>query len=406
VSYDLLVATPKRPKPDVLGAFVDARGLAASPRDGSRAGSNSLLVVPGRPGQAIDVDGPARVELDDLPDDLAGVVPKAGWLVEIHVPAGSSDGLGAMALDLAIHLARAGDGAVFDPQEDRVAWPAGVTPRPRGAHEDRIRVVQLDWFVPASSTPPDAARRWLHLARGLLPGALPVRFGGYEPFQGRLERDGDAAFEAAWAEEAAKDFGGMLFWSATSGGYGGSAFFADRTVDRRPARLGRVHHLSAEVDARPLHRDPERCEALVAFFAETAATLGAAFAAGTVMRDAILARGRLSYDVRSEAAPLPRASWWVGLPALQTWLAWYGPVYRDLVQGSLGDAHVRSRPEGLLVRHGAEPMDVDEVRGVAAPLPSELLTRRRDGRPVDPTIRITLTSGPPSEAADSIPFID
>jgi hypothetical protein len=362
--------------------------------------------VPGRPGQAIDVDGPARVELDDLPDDLAGVVPKGRWLVEIHVPAGSADQLGATALDLAIHLARAGDGGVYDPQDDRVAWPAGVTPRPRGTREDRIRVVQLDWFVPASSAPTDAARRWLDLARGLLPGALPVRFGGYEPFQGRLERDGDAAFEAAWAEATARDFGRMLFWSASSGGFGGSAFFADRRVDRRPARLGRVHRLSAEVDARPLHRDPARCDALVGFFAETAATMGAAFAAGTVVRDAILARGRLSYDVRSEAAPLPRASWWIGLPALPSWLAWYGPAYRDLVRQSLGDAHVQRRPEGLLVRHGPEPMDLDEVLGAAAPLPSELLARRRDRRPVDPTTRITMTSGPPSEAADHIPFID
>lgn len=86
-------------------------------------------------------------------------------------------------------------------------------------------------------------------------------------------------------------------------------------------------------------------------------------------------------------------------------------VHASLTSGEkirfrFNNAQVRRRPEGLLVRHGPEPMDLDEVLGAAAPLPSELLARRRDRRPVDPTTRITMTSGPPSEAADHIPFID
>jgi hypothetical protein len=39
-----------------------------------------------------------------------------------------------------------------------------------------------------------------------MPEAVPVRFGEYEPMQGRLERDGDDAFAALW------DGDDMPFW--------------------------------------------------------------------------------------------------------------------------------------------------------------------------------------------------
>jgi hypothetical protein len=406
VSHDLLVATRTRPKRELLAAF--AAGHAAEPTtaDGFRSGSNTLLTLPGGEGRTIDVDGPNRVELDDLPDDLAGVVPRANWLVEIHVPAASQPDILGTALDLAIHLARSTDGAVFDPQEDRIVWPSGVTPMPRGSSEMRIRVVELDWFVPASVVPPDAALQWLALAERMARAALPVRFGGYEPFQGRIDRDGAEAFVRAWRDEAAVPVGGTLHWTASEGGLGGSVRFPDTRRELRPARLGRVMRLSADFDARPLHRDPAQCEVLVEFFAAVAEAFGAAFAAGSVTRDTIMRRGRTFADQRTEVPPMPRASWWVGLPALPSWLTWYGPAYRDLVAVAL-PATLTSAPDGgLLVRHGAEPMDMDELQRVASPLPAELMTRRRDGTPVDPTVRIGLSSGPPSEPAAVIPWID
>jgi hypothetical protein len=406
VSYDLLVATRTRPKPALLASFAAANRAEPTAADGFRPGSNTLLTLPGDGGRTIDVDGPNRVEPDDLPDDLAGAVARLSWLVEIHVPAGSEPDLPGIALDLAIHIARATDGAVFDPQRDRIAWPSGLTPRTRGSSEERIRVVDLDWFIPASTIPPDGATRWLALAEGILPAAMSVRFGGYEPLQGRIDRDGRDAFEDAWAEAGAKPFGGRLFWTATGGGLGGSVMFPDTRPEFRPHRLGRVLRLSADFDGRPLHRDPARCDALVAFFAAVAESFGALFAAGSVTRDTIVQRGRMSSDNRTEWAPMPRASWWVGLPALPTWLAWFGPAYRGLVAEALPAEATDARDGGLLVRYGTEPMDIDELRAVASALPGELLARRRDGMPVDRSVRIGLTQAPPSEPAELIPWID
>jgi hypothetical protein len=104
--------------------------------------------------------------------------------------------------------------------------------------------------------------------------------------------------------------------------------------------------------------------------------------------------------------PFPRARWWVGLPALPTWLAWFGTPYRKLVGEAVSDWVVRASHGGVLARFGSEPMDVDELQGVFPTLPAELLARRRDGSPMNPAIRITYVQPPPSEPAEAIPWID
>jgi len=406
MSYDLAIATRTRPKPDAIAAFGRAKGVDMRTVGMFKPGSNVLVTFGAGNRQTIDVDGPSAVEGEDLPDDLAGVVPKAKWLVEAHVPAGSGAEAHALVLDLAIHLAREGDGAVFDPQTDRIAWPSGVTPRPRDSAEERIRAIDLEWFVPTSSLPADAARRWVERTMKDFPPCTPVRFGPYEPLQGRLDRDGVEGFEATWAEQAADAIGGSFFWTARDGGFGGSVFFADHRTDFRPARLGSVTRISSSIDARPIYRDPERCAALIEFFAAVADELGAAYAAACVTRDVIMRRGRESSDYQSEMGPFPRARWWVGLPALPTWLAWFGESYRELVGEVVFDWIVRSEPGGVLAQFGPEPMDVDELHGVFPTLPPDLLARRRDGSPFDPAIRITYVQPPPSEPAEAIPWID
>ena len=407
MSYDLLVATRTRPAAGALDAFARTAGIELRVAGGFGSGSNALLIRAGAgAARTIDVDGPARIKPEDLPDDLAGAIKRPAWLIEIHLPGGFDGATDRWTLDLAIHLARAGDGAVFDPQADRLVWPSGVTPRPRGAPEERIRTVELVWYLPASLLPPDAAGRYLDLAAERFSAAKPARFGAFEPLQGSLVRDGDEGFIAAWQAQADSELGGTLFWSARSPGVDGSVSFADPRADRRPARLGRAVRLSTTFDARPLHRDPRTGDAAVEFFADVAAELGAVYAAGCVLRDAILRRGRISYDSRSEVAPLPRSRWWVGLPARPTWLAWFGDPYRALIADALDGSNTTVRRSGLLVRCGEEPTDVDELGAVFPRLPAELLAVRRAGSTADPLARITLTNGPPSEPAAIIPAID
>src|SRR6185312_13155634 len=109
---------------------------------------------------------------------------------------------------LARAIAETGRGLVYDPQEDRIAWPrnpaklrAVETARARSDYDD----VLLHWLFDRRLTSADA-HALLALLRGAMPEAVPTRFGDYEPMQGRLERDGDDAFAAFW------DGDDMAFW--------------------------------------------------------------------------------------------------------------------------------------------------------------------------------------------------
>lgn len=160
MSYDLLVATLKRPSRDLIEAFGATAGLDLA-LDGRFGKGNVLVTRQGDGVRTIDLDGPSAVEPDDLPDDLAGTVRRPACLVEFHLSGGRDPRTDAWAIDLAISIARSGDGAVYDPQAERILWPTGVVP-------SAVLLAAL---------------------RGVWPEAVPVRFGTDEPFQGRLERD-------------------------------------------------------------------------------------------------------------------------------------------------------------------------------------------------------------------------
>ena len=406
MSHDWLVATRTRPAPLAIDAFAQSAGLALDISGAFRSGSNVLVTrTNGATARTIDIDGPDRAEPEDLPDDLAGVVPKAAWLVAIHLPGGYAADEDGWTLDLAIHLARSGDGAVFDPQADRVAWPTGVTPRPRGQTRERIRTLGLTWIIPASRLPGDAPARWLDLAARLFPGAVPVRFGEYEPFQGRLDRDGPGAFAEAWQATAAR------------------RARRDALLVRRSAGLRRLDELpgppSGATPGAPRPRRPPLLHDRRP--AAPSRSCRRRRRGGVLSRGRALVRGRLRDGfgrTRRHRGPRPvlvgsplrdrplaRRPWWVGLPAIPTWLAWYGEPYRDLVEDHVAGL-AEAEPDGLLVRAGDVPMDRDELDGMLPPPPADLRAVRRPGSSVDPAARYTLLAGPPSDPAEVIPWID
>ncbi len=143
------------------------------------------------------VDGPHHVEIDDLPEVLAAAVLAPRFLVEMSTPAAATEAARKRALKQARALAERFQGAVYDPQEDAVLWPRRSAKRwAAPAGEERIRVVDLDWYLPGR---PDRelAGRLLALLRATCPEALPRRYGDYEPLQHRLE-DGELGFVDFW----------------------------------------------------------------------------------------------------------------------------------------------------------------------------------------------------------------
>lgn len=401
LSYDLQVFAKRQPRASDLEAYLAHEDAPSS--DGRFKRDGYVLLKAGD-GAHAEVDGPSRIEAEDVPDAASGAIGSSGWLVQISVKP-STDATWPM--DLAIHLARATDGVVYDPQEDRVTWPNGFQPRDASSGEERITAVELDWFTASSSTDGRLTRQFLQQLRQVAPEALPTRYGGHEPLPFRFEgASAEEDFVQHWQEEAL-GWGPMFFWNATRPCFGGSAIISTKLDPDRP-RPGRpISHLSLRFDGRSFARDPGFTERMVQLFTALAAALHCVYAAGSVHRDVLMKRGHDSADHRTETGSLPRADRWIGLPAGPTWLAWFGRPYADLVRSSVARQATSETDGALFLRLGSEPMDSDHLAGLFPPLPLPLIAHRINKPPAwEANVRYTLISGPPSQPAEQIPDLE
>jgi hypothetical protein len=399
MSYDLQVIAKRQPRAADLASFVEAETTSLeTDGDFKRAGS---LVMRAEDGTTAEIDGPNRIEAQDLPDATNGAIGGRGWLVEISVKPSVN---ASWPQELAIYLARAANGVVYDPQQDAVTWPAGWRPRDSESGTQVIDQVELTWYIPRPSTGEVLPKRILGVLTARCPEATPRRYGDYEPFQHRFEGDhAEDEFAAFWAAQL-DSWTSSFSWTTVRPCFGGSVGMSSL----RKYELGNQNatvRLSLSFDGRAFARDPAFTERIVGLFTELATEVGSFYAAAWVERGIILNRGRLSYQANTtEAGPMPRADAWVGLPASPTWLAWFGRAYaaavRDVVAG-----HIASETDaGLFLRFGTQPKNADQLADLFPPLPSRLLARRREQTGAWlPDARYSLVSGAPSQPAEEIP---
>jgi hypothetical protein len=64
----------------------------------------------------------------------------------------------ALALEVAIDLARRTDGVVWNPQEERVEWPLKGHMRSKRERAKRVDVLGVEWFLVSVRVTPRAGR--------------------------------------------------------------------------------------------------------------------------------------------------------------------------------------------------------------------------------------------------------
>lgn len=121
MSYDLHLYSRCQPRAADLEAFL---AMEPSLTADGRLKRDGYVLLSDTAGVHAEVDGPARAEAEDLPDAANGAIRASGWLVQMSIKP-STDAQWPLAF--ATHIARATEGVVYDPQEDRVTWPAGFS---------------------------------------------------------------------------------------------------------------------------------------------------------------------------------------------------------------------------------------------------------------------------------------
>lgn len=331
---------------DLAKVVSTVRGLKAEVDRRSRTISS---IVHKRTGEtAFELDGPAQLEPEDIPEGWTEVLG-ATVLYSIHVSYDVRTGAGGFsatveepnltaATAFAARLAERVDGTVIDLQTYEPSVPAAV-PEPESP---KTRFLHLQWHRLRDDSK-DLAEIYLRTAREYFPLAVPPRFGTYEPLQGKFPRDDDSAFASMYREKC--QIGSLLLFgkpieSGSIGDWTNDLWKRTQSV-QLTYDLDRLRKLKALEDIEP-------------FFIALAERAGCFFAFAEVNTS--------RYGDSLPFMDVKLREPWSGLPTAPQWLTWFGPEYAELVAPHLDAARMTANSRGTLHRWTEHPAEADELR--------------------------------------------
>lgn len=299
-------------------------------------------------GWQIAVDGPLRVEPEDIPAQVRSLLPGIRFLTQFHLEGDAPASARKTVATAARELARAARGVVVDQQAGTVETPRGVQRFEVARDWSGGDLLQLSWFVQdvaplisaVSTTVLDTVQR-------TLPEFLPRRYGLFEPPQHKLETDGlDHCRQ--FIEAHARD---NMVWYCHKPGQHVFVSIPDRVgATPRGFRCGR---LTLNVDGKAAG-DPAWRTELTRLWLEVADLIHPFYA-----------------EIRREACPTT-SWWWNGIPAGSPSAVLIGEPYVELWPDFAASA--RTSPSGLRY---VEQFVEKGAGGVPSPPP-------RIARPADP----------------------
>jgi len=377
MSVDYYVITCRKPERSDIDSFLSNRTHITSLGSLNWGERNMLIChctgtknVP-----CLTLDGPFRVEPTDFADEISSIRPTPTWLLEICLPHRATKRDFSFAKALARHVAQSCEGVVCHPDRHTLLWPKpGKKSYGRAGQEQRIRLIELKWFIPHTMSSARSAELLLAILGERCAEALPTRYGPFEPFQKKFDPLNNSHFLEAW--QASSEGGSVqhLFWDAKDPCFGGSVSFPPILEKNKLTDASSPVQLAMSFDSGALELDERWCETIVDLFLNVARSLRAFYATGYVRRNVIVKRS-ITFDGKTEEAPLPRSRRWLGIPDKPTWLSWFGASYKPLVAKAIPASLAQSSPEGIFVRLGSRPMDKDQLRDFAPHLPPHLLIR-------------------------------
>jgi hypothetical protein len=358
VSYDLAVYAPRALDDAELRALVEGtNGLAID-----EAVPGSTTVVRGvRRRYAFTIDGPDRVEVEDVPSDVAAVVLGTRYLYSILVE-GSTQSEVPHAIRFGRRLAQALEGAVTDPQEGEVWSRSKTRTVQKPAKAQRVATVNVRWYCLREVVDGNLAERYTTTVQRILPEALPRRFGEYEPLQNKYADGGAAAFAEAWAAASS-----TMYFSGSGPCEGGS-------LDPGPSARSqhRFWSMSLTLLAEPLRQAAWR-DALRRLFVAFADELPAVYAQADVT-DGWIWSGRSLWadgETRSHRPPVQWRDGWMGLPPSPVWWSWLGRPFDDFTASLPADRTTHGE-NGVLYEAATDLAGAESGDQLTRWLPSEL----------------------------------
>jgi hypothetical protein len=153
-------------------------------------------------GWLVAIGPPTKVELEDIPDEVAAALPGITWLISVNIEPITAPNTAKEKAKVALKtLAKEFRGLVEDPQTSTIMLPSG-SKRYRPTGQDigsRVSTLNLNyWFIESPLRTREGRALLVDYIARYLPEALPRRYGLYEPPSEKWEIGGKAAFLDFW----------------------------------------------------------------------------------------------------------------------------------------------------------------------------------------------------------------
>ena len=125
MSFDLEIVTSLKPESSQVEEFFVSRESFAVEGTLDGEGGNVFIAKrsKGHDPSCFTIDGPFRIDPEDVEEEVIAHVLDPHWLTQISVPASAIGADRKIANEFARHIANANRGSVYDPQSGKVVWP-------------------------------------------------------------------------------------------------------------------------------------------------------------------------------------------------------------------------------------------------------------------------------------------
>lgn len=363
MSYDFEIALPTAPTRADFESALKRRAIL----EGELEIGGGALVRTSR--WEFTIDGPFHCEDEDLSAELARAVLAPKYLVQVQVPYSAPARARSTARAMGKRLAKSLDGAIFDPQRDRVLFPrSGRRRTPDRGAPDECRRLECEWcFDPDRLT--RAGEAFLALVADHFPEATPRRFGRFEPPQHRYSASRRSTFLDLWRSEA-EALAGYFLWTSRAPVFGGSVFWPNRERVRSEGGQAAAS-LHVNLDGSCLETDARWRHAVMSFFEKVARTCGA-FYGRAILEHLPSGEESGKRELHMQGACGER---WYGIPRSSSWLTYLGASYAACLDD---DARLRTAEPCVLV----EPANLEAWQVLHAEIPEELYRRHTRPTPI------------------------
>jgi hypothetical protein len=307
-----------------------------------------------------------KVLFEDIPEDVAGLLPGICYLTELYLePFAAPKSAHNMLTTVSRRLAKAAHGIVLNPQADTVVLPSGVKRYRPQLRKERFSILELSWwFTKGPLLTNSGLHEFIELLERMLPEAMPKRYGSCEPPRYLYAETGREHFLGFLREHLDDNIvwyphqpvAGVYIHSTAKWGATPQGFRANYVVIGVETKVLEQPGWSAGLDRfwrvasqriRPFYGDSRTLNGLV--------RMGATYAS----------------DIETEFHPV-NGSWWKGIPRTLGHATVLGEPYLDLWPSFVEAAQI---VDGLAFLSTGDWTTQEDVSGLIGGIPEAIAQR-------------------------------